>query len=559
MIRKVLLVIIIGINIAILPQAIAEEKVIIDRISEQEAEDLNLEIPDEVPPGFHTVTIEVYDENGTVSEKTVEFCKDEQGIVQWDNKCPNLKVEDGEIVVQEPEKEIATSDSLAPYDPMKDTETTKGIQIAAFAILSALTVTKRDDDRRNKEEDEEQESLQSVSSGALKLLKDEPGWGDNSKTWQNPLTAKSDALFISLAGFFNGRSPLLTRTTIDGSTIRAIIGGWAALLLPVGAILGLVSTFNVGFESLPPTWVLVASIMAIAIFDAFAGFIAGAVFFLGALLSGHITNRPEFLTAIGVLVLFFAPALLASAFRPFRRLIQSADDRWERLTDYALGVLLTYWVITKMVAAMNGLARLDLPITNYGQELGLFAAFLLVIRIALEDVAVEHYPMRLRTLHVEIAEVTHRQRIQSLIFKILVFFIMAAPFAGSMINLILGTLIFATPLMTSLKLEDGLPKKKLYLPKGVLKTVVMIFVMALASQWIEGLFSDPATFLKWSFVVMALPGFFLHYLDAITDTPDRSWRTTRNGRLVYRLGGVIVFLLMVLVVQGVDIAAWLVD
>ena len=87
----------------------------------------------------------------------------------------------------------------------------------------------------------------------------------------------------------------------------------------------------------------------------------------------------------------------------------------------------------------------------------------------------------------------------------------------------------------------------------------MIFVMALASRWIEGLFSDPANFLKWSFVVMALPGFFLHYLDAITDTPDRSWRTTRNGRLVYRLSGVVVFTVMVLVVQGVDIAAWLVS
>jgi hypothetical protein len=87
----------------------------------------------------------------------------------------------------------------------------------------------------------------------------------------------------------------------------------------------------------------------------------------------------------------------------------------------------------------------------------------------------------------------------------------------------------------------------------------MIFVMALVSQWIEGLFTDTETFLKWSFVVMALPGFLLHYLDAITDTPDRSWRSTKNGRMIYRLGGVIVFILMVLVVQGVDIAAWLVD
>ena len=130
-----------------------------------------------------------------------------------------------------------------------------------------------------------------------------------------------------------------------------------------------------------------------------------------------------------------------------------------------------------MVAAMNGLARLDLSITEFGTELGLLAAVLLFIRMALEDVAVEHFPMRLRSLYVEIAPVTHRQKIQSLVFKIFVFFVMAAPFAGSLLNLILGTLIFAIPQITSLKLEDGLPKKKMYLPKGVFKTVVTVFVM----------------------------------------------------------------------------------
>ena len=257
-------------------------------------------------------------------------------------------------------------------------------------------------------------------------------------------------------------------------------------------------------------------------------------------------------------VAFIAPALLASAFRPFRRLVRTQDDMWERITDYALGTLLTFWVITKMVAAMNGLARLELPITDYGTELALIAAFLLLIRVALEDIAVEQYPMRLRALHVEIRKPSQAQKVRSLAFKIFVFFIMAAPFVGSTLNLVLGTLLFAIPQITSLSLEDNLPKKKLFLPKGVLKTVVMIFVMALASNMIEGAFSSPEAFLKWSFVVMALPGFFLHYLDAITDAPESDWKTTEKGRMIYRIGGVIVFILMVLVVKGVDIASWLV-
>ena len=553
--KKILLLAIIFLNLSVLPGFAAEQKVVIDRLTQSEAEDLEIEIPDDVPPGFHSITIEVYDDNGTVSQKDIEFCKDENGVVQWDNNCPNLKVdEEGDPVTPAPVKEVKAG--LQPYDPLSDPETTKGLQLAAFAALAALTTIRRNE--KQDDEDQDQESLQSVSSGALKLLKNDPGKGDLSKSWDNRFTDETDFAFVSLAHRFNRFSPLLTRTVQDGNTIRAIIGSWAGLLMPIGLILGIVAAVNTGGQALPPAWGIVALIMAVAIYDAFAGFIAGTVFFLAALLTGNITNRPEFLTAIGVMVLFFAPALLASAFRPFRRLVRSQDDMWERITDYALGTLLTFWVITKMVAAMNGLARLELPITEYGTELALLAAGLLLFRIWLEDIAVEHYPMRLRALHVEIKKPSQTQKIRSLVFKIFVFFIMAAPFVGSLLNLVLGTILFAIPQITALSLEDNLPKKKLYLPKGVFKTVVMIFVMALAANVIEGAFSTPAAFLKWSFVVMALPGFILHYLDAITDTPETDWKTTENGRKIYRIGGVIIFVLMVLVVKGVDIASWLV-
>jgi hypothetical protein len=553
--KKILAFLLLLLNFLVLPSAVAKDEVVIDRITQSEAEDLDIEIPEDVPSGHHSITIEVYDDNGTVSQKQIPFCKDTQGVVQWDDKCPDLDVP-APVDKEDPVQVKAIELGLKPYDPLKDSETTHGLQLAAFAALAALTSIKRNDKKGDEEQD--QESLQSVSSGALKLLKDEPGWGDLSHTWHSPFTEKTDSFFIALSHRFNRISPLLIRTVQDGNTFRAILGSVASLLAPIGFVLGVIAALNTQGQALPPAWTIVAAIMAVAIFDAFAGFIAGAVFFLAVLFTGHITSRPEFLTAIGVMVLFFAPALLASAFRPFRRLVRSQDDLWERITDYALGTLLTFWVITKMVAAMNGLARLELPITEYGTELALLAAALLIVRVGLEDVAVEHYPMRLRALHVEIKPPSHNQKIRSLVFKIFVFFIMAAPFVGSLLNLVLGTILFAIPQITSLSLEDNLPKKKLYLPKGVFKTVVMIFVMALASNMIQGSFSSPEAFLKWSFVVMALPGFILHYLDAITDAPKNDWKTTANGRWVYRIGGVIIFVLMVLVVKGVDIASWLV-
>ena len=551
--KKLAILALLFLNFLILPSADAKQEVVIDRITKAEAEDLNIEIPDDVPPGHHSITIEVYDDNGTVSTKEIPFCKDNEGVVQWDDKCPNLKSD--QPTKEEPIPVKAITTGLQPYDPLGDPETTKGLQLAAFAALAALTSIKRNE--KQDDEDQDQESLQSVSAGALKLLKDEPGKGDLSKSWDNRFTNSTDFALVSLAHRFNRFSPLLTRTAQDGNTIRAIIGSRAGLLLPIGFILGVIAAVNTGGHALPPTWGIVAAVMAVAIYDAFAGFIAGSVFFLAALITGNITNRPELLTAIGVMVLFFAPALLASDFRPFRRLVRTQDDMWERLTDCALGTLLTFWVITKMVAAMNGLARLKLPITEYGTELALIAAGLLLIRVALEDVAVEHYPMRLRALHVEIRKPSHSQKIRALVFKIFVFFIMAAPFVGSTLNLVLGTILFAIPQITSLSLEDNLPKKKLYLPKGVFKTVVMIFVMALATNLIKGAFSSPEAFLKWSFVVMALPGFFLHYLDAITDAPESDWKTTDKGRTIYRIGGVVIFILMVLVVKGVDLASWI--
>ena len=549
--KKLALLGILLLNFLVLPHADAKQQVVIDRITQAEAEDLNIEIPDDVPPGHHSITIEVYDDKGTIRTKEIPFCKDNDGVVHWDDNCPDLT----SAPTEDPDPVKAIKLGLQPYDPLTDSETTKGLHIGAFAALAALTSIKRND--KQNDEDAEQESLQSVSSGSLKLLKNEPGWGDLSKTWDNRFTDETDYAFVAIAHRFNRFSPLLTRTVQDGNTIRAIIGSWAALLMPIGLLLGVIAAVNTGGQALPPAWGIVAAIMAVAIFDAFAGFIAGFVFFVSALLTGNITNRPEFLTSIGVMVLFFAPALLASAFRPFRRLVRTQDDLWERITDYALGSLLTFWVITKMVAAMNGLARLELPITQYGTELAWMSAVLLILRIALEDIAVEHYPMRLRALHVEVKKPSHKQKIRSLVFKIFVFFIMAAPFVGSLLNLVLGTILFAIPQITSLSLEDNLPKKKIYLPKGVFKTVVMIFVMALLSNLIEGAFSSPQAFLKWSFVVMALPGFFLHYLDAITDTPETDWKTTNNGRWIYRVGGVVIFILMVLVVKGVDLASWI--
>ena len=549
--RKLILLTIVLINFSVLP-TFGAENVIIDRITQSEAEELDLTIPDDVPPGFHSIEIEVYDDAGTVSKKEIPFCKNLDGEIHWDNLCPDV-LEAKEIAKLDLVKD---PDQLKPYSPLSDKEKTKDLQIAALAALAALGAAKKQE--KEPEEDQEQESIEGVQAGDLDLLRNEPGRGDLSRTWDNRFTEQVDFGFVGLSQRVDKFSPLLVRTIQDGNTIRAIFGSWYMLLLPIALGLGLSASIDVSGNALPPAVGIIIAIMAISVFDAFSGFIAGFIFFLATLLTGHLGTRPELLTTFGVMVLFFAPALLASSFRPFRREIKDRDDLWERLTDLALGTLLSYWVITKMVGAMNGLARLELPISNYAHKLGLYAAVLLVLRFVLEEATARLYPVRLEILHVEISERDIYQKIISLEFKIFFFVMLARPFVGYNLQLLLGAIIFAIPAITGLALEDGLPKKKLYLPKGALKTIVMIFVMGFISQAIERSFSNPETFLKWNFVVMALPGFALHYLDAITDSPGNEWRNGPAGRLIYRAGGVVVFILMVLMVKGVDLAGWLI-
>jgi len=548
--KKFFLLILIIINFSVLPSFGADD-VIIDRITQHEAEQLDLTIPDNVPAGFHSIIIEVYDDKGTVSKKEVPFCKNLAGEIHWDNNCPDVLEAQANSAIDK----VKIPSELKPYSPLSDSKKTKDLQIAALAALAALGASKKEE---KKSEDQQQEDVEGVKAGDLKLLHNEPGRGDLSNSWDNRLTEKSDFAFIGLAQWANKFSPLLMRTVQDGNTLRAIFGSWSLILLPIALGLGLVGSLDVSGNALPPSIGIVLAIIAIAVFDAFAGFMAGLIFVLGAAFTGHLATRSEVLTTFGILLLFFAPALLASSFRPLRRKIENSDDFWERVTDLGLSTVLTYWAISKMVSAMNGLARLELPITHNAQRIAIFAASLLVVRFFLEEFASKLYPARLEILYVEKRNQDIYDQIISLELKIFFFVMLARPFVGYNLQLFLGTVIFALPTITGFVLEDGLPKKKLHLPKGAFKTIVMIYVMAIISKAIEGSFAHPETFLKWNFVVMALPGLALHYVDAFTDSPGTEWRNTKRGRTIYRVGGLIVFALIVQMVRGVDLASWLI-
>ncbi len=253
--RKVLLLVLLFLNLSVLPSWAADECYHRPNVQRQKPKNLDIVIPDNVPPGFHSVEIEVYDESGTLSTQEIVFCKNLTGEVHWDNKCPDVT----ELWAYEDLMKIKEREELPAYSPAQEPEKSKDLAVAAFAALAALTVAgsakekkSRDSEDQPEGEDKEQEDLASVDSGKLALIQRDPGRGDLSRTWQNPYTDESDYLFVTAAYKASGRSPLLARTLADGSYLRAILGSFAGFLYPIAALLGLAALINVGAQAMAP-------------------------------------------------------------------------------------------------------------------------------------------------------------------------------------------------------------------------------------------------------------------------------------------------------------------
>jgi len=152
--RKVLLLVLLFLNLSVLPSWSADN-VIIDRISGSEAEDLDIQIPNDVPPGFHAVEIEVYDESGTLSTQEIVFCKNLMGEVRWDNKCPDVV----ELMAYEELMKIKEREKLPAYSPAQEPEKSKDLQVAAFAALAALTVASSAKEKKSRDSEDNQREM----------------------------------------------------------------------------------------------------------------------------------------------------------------------------------------------------------------------------------------------------------------------------------------------------------------------------------------------------------------------------------------------------------------
>jgi hypothetical protein len=574
MIRKLLLATLFILQLSILPSWGADT-VLIDQLSTTDAENLQIDIPNDVPPGYHEVVIEVSDDNGIIDQKTLTFCKDLDGAIDWASNCPNLV----RLYSESDLANVTQRAELPSYDPAQEPEKSKDLAVTAFAALAALSAAgatggssgsnssssqgrNKDDENENGDgsdsSDEEQDDLASISAGDLDKVNRGPGRGDLSNTWRHRSSAKTDTFFVDAITSISRHLPLMARTLADGTYLRAMFGSLAPFTIVPGIALGVIAAFDTSGQALPPSLWIVMAIIALANLDALAGFISGLVFTFGVVLAGNFASRDEILTIAGLYIIFYAPALLASAIRPLRRLASGRDDSWERVTDYALALLLSGWTMSKLIGGLNALAGVQLLITFHAKEIAWWTAIFVLVRMILEDFAAYNYPERINQVSGEFKSQDTVHKVISLELKIFIFVELAMPFVGFNIKLLLGTILMATPTIVGLTIGSKLPKTSILyrlMPTGAFKIVAMVFIGTFAANFIQGLFASPRTFLEWSFVALAIPGLILSILGKMVREPETDWKVTPMGNTVYRVLGIVVFVLLIQIVRGVDLYA----
>lgn len=539
--------------LAVAPGAIAVENtdlVMYQTITEAEAKELDIEIPFSEPAGFKSLEVEISGMGKQSEFKTILFCKDFNGEIHWNNICDDLTAAGAQTAL----KAAATRAELPPYDPLANPKQTTNTVIIAFAALSLITgagvVATKILDRPVVDSRDRAGYLAGVSGGGALITSAAIGRGDKSRLWNRPINQRIDHLVSSTGNRISGFSPLATRILSDGNYQRSLIGPFSLFIYPVAIALGVFASNSLHQEALPPSLGFILLMMAVGVIDAFAGVLVSITFVLSVLVGGHLTSVDSALTVAGVCLLAFSPALLAGAFRPFRRAVWDFTSLWERGTDYLLASILTGWVVQQIVLGLPGLSGLQLPLTIHARSIALWAAVLVIGRFALEDISLRLFPQRLKNLEPEYRECSILQQLFALLFKVAIFSVIAGKFIGVSIQLFLGIALFTLPLLMGIY-EDKFPKSarvQKWMPTGIIEMLVMTLGGYFLALLVQDRYPNARTYVLVSFVLLSIPGFALKILALFGEDGVEDWKITKFGRIAYRILGVIALAILVYIV-----------
>jgi hypothetical protein len=471
-------------------------------------------IPADITSGTHKIFISGTDNTGQPVEAITAFQLDANGsVIAY---APPAQVT-GTLAELEPKLARALSAGKPLYDLKLHPGTVATVALAVTTLVGVAGAASAHSQPRTSRDKGSQGKLASVVTKKLKAVKiNGEGPGDSSWTWRSPGTEQLDSRLKSATLKVGRVSALAPRLLVDGSWARAMFGSAGLLLWLAGAVLGLLSSFQVHNQALPPSIGLIVAIVALGNLDAFAGAAAWIVMALLALFTGHMSTWADLRTMLGMFVLFSSVPLLAHAIRPLRRALDGTWlQRFDRLADYVMPPIFLAFAASSMFKALNGLSGLQLVSKSDFGTLRVVVIISYLLRMLFEDIALAWYPQR--TLAVQPEKLTSPTVFANwfaIFAKLAVFLLVSAPFFGLGKYTLIAMAL--TGVMLALKLyEDKLPNSvhlhKWY-PRGVLKFLIMLVVGIYYSALILG--SHPTSDkVKGTFALMLLPGIVTGFLE----------------------------------------------
>jgi hypothetical protein len=371
------------------------------------------------------------------------------------------------------------------------------------------------------------------------------GRGDKWKLWKNKFMTWLDKPSV-LATVASGKfSPLLTRILEDGAYLRAAFGSFAILPTIAAVTISVISLVINGETLQPPTWQLFLAIAVIGIFDTFAGAIGTAVFVIASLAIHGLSDLNDIRMLLGVIIVGYGPALLANAFRAFRKVPEAGTSYWwERIVDLGVLPFIGGWTTSAMISTLPALAGVTLSVANHVGDFSLAIALAIMIRVIAEEASARTFPQRLDYLHpTDVADAHKSQRWASLVIRLAVFIFVTAALMGNDWRVWVGSVLFVLPNLLGFYADKfrNIPWLWRILPNGIPGLALTLLIATATTNVVAGWFGATPDLVLWSFALLPIPMLglsLLHMFGREGNEGEERWIRTPKATWIYRIGGI---------------------
>lgn len=395
-------------------------------------------------------------------------------------------------------------------------------------------------------------SVATIDAGHERYENRRRGRGDRWRIWRRRFMTWLDKPTIALGIKSAKFSPLFSRIVIDAAYLRASIGSFSGLFTIANVALAIGALVHNQGSIEPPHWQLFIAISVIGIFDTFAGAAATVVFVVGAisthLLSGGELALNDIRMLLGVVIVGFGPALIANAFRNFRKVPQAGDVYWwERIIDLGVLPFIGGWTTASMISTLPALAGVTLAAANHVNDFSVAVAVAIMLRVITEEVVARYFPVRLDMLHpTDVDDPAPYQRWTALAVRLGIFIFVTAALMGNDWRVWLGSALFVLPTVLGWYADrwPNYPVIWRIMPIGIPGLALTLLVASLTTELVNGWFGPTPDLALWSFALLPIPMLAISLLMMFgREGNEGEIRWIQQPRFVwlFRVGGIVMF------------------